>query len=652
MKANPSPKRPSGQSLPTCLFYLLLCVAILIPWTARAAVVDQSGTIAADTSWTSGNVYRIVGSLTVNAGVTLSIEPGTVVKFNQGTELIINGVLDAAGNSSQQIVFTSWRDDSVGGDTNGDGPSQGRPGDWRRIYFGDSVTESLTRFDNIIVRYGGRDNYATVETYRADITIASCAITDNAAYGVYGRESSLVVRDSLIADNGTDGVRLMSWGATQLLNNTIRNNGGQGIQVWDHNSTVTIRDNRILDNGGWGVYFRSNQSVPTPVLTGNTVTGNQCGLMIPFDAMPNSGDGNILLPNTIDGVWLRGTGRDTDLRLEVITDGSGHEINTYRFNGTATINAGARLTIDPGVVVKFYQNAGLTVHGALDAKGTADLPIAFTSWKDDEFGGDLNGNGNADTPRNGDWYSIYISDQADMTLCESVPGDGNLCGFDHVTVRYGGGQNYSQFYVYRNSFTISNSTFSNSSTHGMRFYEADMTVQGCEIFGNSWSGISLEGWGTHSSTVTNSRLFANFGHGIAAYHSSAVDISASELFGNLGNGAFRRDSATITALDNWWGAADGPGGDFSGSGDEIAAGVVISDAGGDNFRNRGSALSYVNAGSTETEGTIAAPTLNQVPPRPNGTQAPPPVSGTILTGSSSPTRPSLPAAATNCFSPI
>ncbi len=37
--------------------------------------------IDANTTWSTGNVYVVTGQAALNAGVTLAIEPGAVVKF-------------------------------------------------------------------------------------------------------------------------------------------------------------------------------------------------------------------------------------------------------------------------------------------------------------------------------------------------------------------------------------------------------------------------------------------------------------------------------------------------------------------------------------------------------------------------------------------
>jgi parallel beta-helix repeat protein len=506
--------------------------------------------------------WQVGGTATVATGVNLVVQPGVIWKFALNTRMDVNGALTAVGTPAERITFTSYRDDSVGGDTNGDGASQGQDGDWHRIFFGDAVIDFLTRLEYVDVRYGGGSNEGNIYFYYTNIALVSSEISDSSSYGIYNYASSPLIQSSVLADNSWDGIYINGTGSPQISGGQIRGNSN-GIHVYSGNATVTIQDNQITGNSGWGVYFRYGQA--TPLLTGNTLTGNYRNMIVPASALPNSGDGNVLVPNTIDGVWIRGNARGTDLRLEVLSDGAGHEINTYQVYGTVTVNAGVKLTVDPGVVVKFHDNAGITVHGGLSAAGTAAQPVVFTSWKDDEYGGDLNLNGYANAPVNGDWNSIYVSDQATAAWCV----------LDHAVVRYGGRGNNSQFYVYRTGFNISNSVFSNSSTHGIRSYEAALALSGNEIFGNSWSGMSIESYTAKLVTIVGGRIFANFGHGVDIYHNQQLTVSGSELFGNLGNGIARSNNAVVTADGNWWGAADGPGGVLPGSGDEVSAGVTV-----------------------------------------------------------------------------
>ena len=110
----------------------------LAPNPARAAgPINACGTVSTNTVWTAGNVYVINNCATVvAAGVTLTVQPGTVVKFGSaGAVLVVDGTLMAQGTGGAPIAFTSLRDDSHGGDTNGDGASSGQPGDWSGVRF-------------------------------------------------------------------------------------------------------------------------------------------------------------------------------------------------------------------------------------------------------------------------------------------------------------------------------------------------------------------------------------------------------------------------------------------------------------------------------------------------------------------------------------
>lgn len=73
--------------------------------------VTVSGEITSNTTWTSNHVYLLTGFVYVRDGVTLTIQPGTVIrgdKDSKGTLLIERGAkLMAEGTVDQPIVFTS-----------------------------------------------------------------------------------------------------------------------------------------------------------------------------------------------------------------------------------------------------------------------------------------------------------------------------------------------------------------------------------------------------------------------------------------------------------------------------------------------------------------------------------------------------------------
>jgi len=86
------------------------------------AQIIKSGNITANETWTSNNIYLLSGWVYVKAGVTLTIQPGTVIKgdFASKGALIIerDAKLIADGTVDQPIVFTSQK--SVGQRSYGD----------------------------------------------------------------------------------------------------------------------------------------------------------------------------------------------------------------------------------------------------------------------------------------------------------------------------------------------------------------------------------------------------------------------------------------------------------------------------------------------------------------------------------------------------
>ncbi|HMJ64652.1 MAG TPA: hypothetical protein VK615_04810 [Candidatus Binatia bacterium] len=74
---------------------------------APAPTGGLSGTISTNTTWRAADSpITIVGDITVNPGVTLTIEPGVRVLFNSGISFDVAGQLLAEGDPTNRIVFT------------------------------------------------------------------------------------------------------------------------------------------------------------------------------------------------------------------------------------------------------------------------------------------------------------------------------------------------------------------------------------------------------------------------------------------------------------------------------------------------------------------------------------------------------------------
>jgi hypothetical protein len=66
-----------------------------------------SGLISEDTTWrTGGSPIVLGGNVTVNFGVTLTIEPGVHVLYHSNVSLVVNGRLLAQGEATNRLLFS------------------------------------------------------------------------------------------------------------------------------------------------------------------------------------------------------------------------------------------------------------------------------------------------------------------------------------------------------------------------------------------------------------------------------------------------------------------------------------------------------------------------------------------------------------------
>ena len=129
------------------------------------SAVWHSGRIAGNEVWSPGTVHIVEGDVIIPSGVTLTIEPGTIVKFAEGTKIVVEsgGILNAAGTSDNPVIFTSLADDASGGDTNLDsGNTRPVPGYWGGVVVQGSGQFNSSRFTEL--RYSLMPKSGTLAT--------------------------------------------------------------------------------------------------------------------------------------------------------------------------------------------------------------------------------------------------------------------------------------------------------------------------------------------------------------------------------------------------------------------------------------------------------------------------------------------------------
>lgn len=136
---------------------------------------------------TSGNVYIVSRDVTFPNGTALTIEPGVIVKVADGASIRIDAgaMLHAEGTRAEPIVITSLRDDSVGGDTNGDGAAtQPQPGSWQSI----AVNGGTAHFENTHIRYACRSQQGAIYQRGGTVTFRNGSIVES-RYDAVGVET-------------------------------------------------------------------------------------------------------------------------------------------------------------------------------------------------------------------------------------------------------------------------------------------------------------------------------------------------------------------------------------------------------------------------------------------------------------------------------
>ncbi|MHB1462079.1 MAG: right-handed parallel beta-helix repeat-containing protein, partial [Armatimonadota bacterium] len=301
-----------------------------------------SGTISEDTTWTpENNPYLVKGAVTVASGKTLTIMPGTVVKFaDSSCGLTVNGRIVAQGSSGSPITFTSFKDDGLGGDSNYDGGNSiPNPADWGAILI--SGAGATGSFEHCVVRYGGGYGvYANLGCQDGGVmSVNNCTISNSWRYGLYAHSSTITTSGCVVKDCET-GVMVNSCSSANITGYTV-SNCTYGMMA-ENCKDPTFTSNTVINNNS-GIRINNSTS---PTLTNNIFKDNYaCAAQISGNI---SGaitlQGNNATGNAINGLLINnGSNTIGDTQLHT-SSGFPYVIDDL------SVPLGKTLTVDPGCI--------------------------------------------------------------------------------------------------------------------------------------------------------------------------------------------------------------------------------------------------------------------------------------------------------------
>ena len=322
-------KAINGIKLITLSVILCLSMTSCKKWDPIEATIPSSnnvvtGILDANTTWTSDNIYELSGKVVVPAGITLTIEPGTIIKGRTGTNTLASalivargGKIMAEGTSAKPIIFTTVLDNIEKGQLSGTNLDETDLEKWGGVIILGKAPVSAENGDDVAQiegipateiygAYGGSDvadnsgimKYVSIR--HGGVLIGDGNEINGLTLGGVGNGTTMEFIE--VVANLDDGIEL--FGGTVNVKNAIVSYAGDDSYDIDQNYAGTL-ENIVAIQG-----IRADEALELDGPEGSTYIDGlftiRNGTFISLDDEAEAGDWKSKAQGTIDNVYFEG----------------------------------------------------------------------------------------------------------------------------------------------------------------------------------------------------------------------------------------------------------------------------------------------------------------------------------------------------------